>query len=58
LLRKHSTFAHPFLYLHIGFENIWQKNIGTKAARKMLMKSTIGGMMNVIKPVFISSLIA
>jgi len=35
-------FAQLFLCLQFGFEIFWQKSIGAKAARKMLMKSTIG----------------
>jgi len=38
-----KCFGHTaFLYLHFGFVIFWRKNIGAKAARKMmLMKLTI-----------------
>jgi len=32
-----------FPYLHFGFVIIWQTNIGSKAARKVLVKLTTGG---------------
>jgi len=31
-----------FLYLQFGFIFFWQKNIGAKVARKMLVKLAIG----------------
>jgi hypothetical protein len=36
------VFCEVFFYLKIGFVIFWQKNIGTKAARKMLVKLTAG----------------
>jgi len=37
-----KVFFAAFLYLQFGFVIFWQKNIGSKAARKMLMKLTPG----------------
>jgi len=37
----HAFYA-AFLLLQFGFEFFRQKNIGAKAARKMLMKLTLG----------------
>jgi len=34
------VFCAAFLLLHFGFVVFWQKNIGAKSARKMLMKLT------------------
>jgi len=38
------VFCKPFLCLNFGFEIFWYKNIGAKAAHKMLMKLTTGVM--------------
>ncbi len=37
-----KVFCATFLYLKFGFKFFWQKNIGAKAADKMLMKLTTG----------------
>jgi len=37
-----KAFSTAFLYLQVGFVIFWQKNIGEKAARKMLVKLTTG----------------
>ena len=41
LLRQYSC-AKNFLCLQFGFVIFWRKNIDAKAARKMLMKLTVG----------------
>ena len=35
-----KVFSAAFLYLQFGFVFVWRKNIGAKAARKMLVKLT------------------
>jgi len=35
-----KVFGTAFLYLLFGFVDFWHKNIGAKAARKMLVKLT------------------
>jgi len=37
-----KVFCAAFLYLQFGFVIFWHKNIGAKAARKMLVKLTTG----------------
>ncbi len=42
-----KVFCAAFMYLQFGFVILWQKDFGTKAAHKMLVKLTPGA--NVIK---------
>ncbi len=37
-----KVFCEAFFYLKFGFVNFWQKNIGAKAACKMLVQLTTG----------------
>jgi len=37
-----KAFFEASLYLQFGFVILWQKNIGAKATRNMLMKLTTG----------------
>jgi len=37
-----KMFFATFLFIQFGFVVFWQKNIGAKAAHKMLMKLTKG----------------
>jgi len=48
-----KVFCEAFLYLQFGFVIYWQKNIGAKAAHKMLMKLTTGlNFTNIFQGVF------
>jgi len=38
-----KVFCKDFLYLRFGFVNFWQKNIGSKAACKILVKIATAG---------------
>ncbi len=38
-----EVFFAAFIYVEFGFVIYWPKNLGAKAARKMLVKSTTGG---------------
>jgi hypothetical protein len=42
-----KVLCTAFLYLQIGFEFFWHKNVGAKAARKMLMKCSTGQVIKV-----------
>jgi hypothetical protein len=37
-----KALCAPFMYLQFGFVIFWQKDFGTKAAHKMLVKLTPG----------------
>jgi hypothetical protein len=40
-----KVLCAPFMCLQFGFVIFWQKDFGTKAAHKMLVKLTPGGSM-------------
>jgi len=46
-----KDFCAAFLYLQFGFVHFWQKNIGAKAACKMLVKLTTGQPASTEEPV-------
>jgi len=41
LLFQAKVFCAAFMCLQFGFVTFWQKEIGTKAVRKMLVKKTV-----------------